>query len=155
MFRVTDGPARERLNAEDVARLRATGSLIVDERRTRPLYFDGRFLTARDLTRDQNYILTRQGDMGRATGSGIVQGLEVRSDPGGLAVTITAGHGLAATGELVILDQDQLVALADVPEMQRLDASFGLLGVPREAARTRTGLFCPSATGAGATALPT
>jgi hypothetical protein len=46
-------------SAQDDARLQAqlaAGALIVDSGRRRPFYFDGRFLTADDLTADQAYI---------------------------------------------------------------------------------------------------
>jgi hypothetical protein len=141
MFRVTDGPARERLNAADARQLVESGTLFIDERRVRPLYFDGRFLTARDLTRDQEYVLGRLVDLGRATGPGVISGLEVRVEPSRLAVTIGPGHGLATTGEPVILDIERTVSLVDVAAAQRIDASFGLLQLPRDPSRSRTGLF--------------
>ena len=43
--------------------------LILDGFRRRPRYFDGRFLTGADLTRDQDYVRQRQADMARAAGS--------------------------------------------------------------------------------------
>ena len=58
--------ARPTLAAAEVAALRAAGVLIEDPRRERPRYFDGRFLAARDLIRDQQYILAREADLGRA-----------------------------------------------------------------------------------------
>src|SRR5215218_6561845 len=63
---------------ERLRRLQESNTLVVDDRRRRPLYFDGRFLAARDLTREQAYFLTRQADLGRAGGAGVVHGLEVR-----------------------------------------------------------------------------
>ena len=59
MWELTKGAAREKLTAraqvdqETLQALRTSGALVIDERRRRPLYFDGRFLTARDLTREQ------------------------------------------------------------------------------------------------------
>ena len=67
----------ERLEKGEVERLQRAGVLIVDGRRIRPLYFDGRFLTARDLTREQSYFLTRLSDLGRSRGFGVVNGLQV------------------------------------------------------------------------------
>ena len=64
--------AREFIERNDANALLDTGSLVLDERRKRPRYFDGRFLAARDLTREQTYFLTRQADLGRAGGSGVV-----------------------------------------------------------------------------------
>jgi hypothetical protein len=143
----TDGPAREqlsertRLDAEQVARLRASGTLVVDDRRRRPRYFDGRFLAARDLTREQGYFLARQADLGRAAGAGVVHGLGVREGADGAQLVIGAGHGVTPAGEPVILDAPLTVRLNDVPEIQRLDVAFGLATRPSEPARSRSGLF--------------
>ena len=60
MLKLAEGPSRERLDRDEFLRLQAAGAAIIDERRRRPLYFDGRFLAARDLTRDQTYFLIRQ-----------------------------------------------------------------------------------------------
>jgi hypothetical protein len=52
----TRGPARRDLSRDDVIdleRREASGRLVRDERRVRPRYHDGRFLTAADLTREQ------------------------------------------------------------------------------------------------------
>ena len=72
---LTDGAARERIAAQDLAALRRAGVLVEDPRRERPRYFDGRFLAARDLVRDQQYFLTREADLGQAAGSGVALGL--------------------------------------------------------------------------------
>src|SRR5690349_14444128 len=79
-FDPTKGPAR--LSLEQVDRTiidawRAQDLLVVDARRSRSHYFDGRFLAARDLTREQNYFLTRQADLSRARGIGVIAGLGV------------------------------------------------------------------------------
>ena len=63
---LTTGESRETLAPDEVATLRDAGVLIEDPRRERPRYFDGRFLAARDLIRDQQYILTREADLGQA-----------------------------------------------------------------------------------------
>src|ERR1044072_7607377 len=109
MFNPTRGPARrevsgrDKLDQQELDNLQAAGTIIVDERRTRPPYFDGRFLAARDLTREQNYFLTRQGDLGKAGGLGIVNGLMVGPGPSSTSIAITAGHGITPSGELVVL----------------------------------------------------
>lgn len=135
----TQGSAREVIDATETDQLRS--SLVLDERRRRPLYFDGRFLTARDLTREQNYFLTRQADLGRAGGFGVVQGLMVQRGDTATSLKIEAGHGVTTAGEMVLLPDPLALELVDVPTIQRLDATFGLLEVPREPARTRSGLF--------------
>jgi len=128
---------RERLIGQEV--------LVGDPRRWRPRWFDGRFLAASDLQSEQNYFLIRQADLARAGGSGVIDGLMVSEvvDPitGLERLRIDAGQGVTDTGELVVLFDALTLSPADVPEMQRLDAAFGLQIVPNEAGRSRTGLY--------------
>jgi hypothetical protein len=138
-FTSTQGPARESLNRAAIDELRS--SVVLDERRTRPLYFDGRFLAARDLVREQQYFLTRQADLGRAGGTGVVHGLMVERHVSSTRLVVHPGHGVTSTGELVVVPGKLEVDLADLPQIQRLDLSFGLIEIPREPARNRTGLF--------------
>jgi hypothetical protein len=56
-------------------------------------------------------------------------------------VRIGSGHGVTPGGELVVLDRELVVDLADVVQTQRLDTAFGLARIPAEPARNRTGLF--------------
>jgi hypothetical protein len=111
--------------------------LVGDPRRWRPRWFDGRFLAASDLQGEQNYFLIRQADLARAGGSGVIDGLMVSEIPGDASgldrLRVEPGQGVTDTGELVVP--------ADVPEMQRLDAAFGLQVIPAEPGRTRTGLY--------------
>src|SRR5690606_40447979 len=93
--------ARPTLAAAEVADLRAAGVLIEDPRRQRPRYFDGRFLAARDLIRDQQYFLSREADLGQAAGSGVASGLFVQEDDAPQTLRVLAGHGLTPGGELV------------------------------------------------------
>ena len=65
----TQGDTRPVLKDADLAKYQANGSAVLDSRRTRPLWFDGRFLAARDLEREQNYYLQRQADLARAPAS--------------------------------------------------------------------------------------
>lgn len=160
MFNPTLGPAREllstrtRLDADQLAQLESAGALIIDDRRRRPLYFDGRFLAARDLTRDQQYVLLRQAALGRAGGSGVVAGLMVGFDLSRNHLTIDPGHGVTGSGEPVVigapvaLDPAGLerlrafdLPLNELPRQQRLDISLGLGRVPAEPGRARSGLF--------------
>lgn len=136
------GGERVALPAEDVKTLRAAGALILDDRRRRPNYFDGRFLTAADLTDDQNYVLSRLTDLARTQGRGVSEGLIVEdhaSGPG--ALLVRKGWGLTGAGELVGLAQDQLVNVGDLAQIQALSQNFGLLDLPSEPLRTLTGLF--------------
>ena len=136
-------PGRDPLNMDpaDVQSLRDAGVLVTDDRRRRPRYFDGRFLTAKDLTRDQNYFLVRQADLGRAGGVGVVQGLEVTEFGAGGGWSVQPGHGITPSGESVVLPEPLTIDLNDLPQIQRLDAAFGLLKAPNEPARNRSGLF--------------
>ncbi len=142
MIDFTTGAARVELEREQVEQLTAAGVLVTDDRRRRPLYFDGRFLAARDLTREQNYFLTRQSDLGRVYGAGVVNGLLVSAlENAATTIHVQAGLGVTPSGELVVLPHGQDIDLIDVPEIQRLDASFGLLRLPRDVPRNRSGLF--------------
>src|SRR5215467_2645606 len=89
----TQGSDREVIQADQAATLKANGALVIDERRTRTRYFDGRFLAAKDETRDQNYFLTRLADLGRAGGTGVVSGLFVQQASPTIIV-IHSGQGV-------------------------------------------------------------
>ena len=146
---LTTGSARvllDNLGRQQIDNLQSQGVLIPDPRRKRPRYFDGRFLAARDLIREQNYFLTRQADLGRAGGFGVVSGLMVtgRAGPAAAAdiVDITPGHGITPAGELVMLSASPTtVHISDIVLAENLDVSFGLLRKPIEPARNRSGLF--------------
>lgn len=142
MVSLKTGSARQVIASDRAAALLQARTLIVDNRRRRPRYFDGRFLTAGDLTRDQTYFLTRQADLCRAGGIGVVQGLMVQRLPGVPdAIQVTAGQGVTPTGELVVLNNDLTIPLNNIVEIQRLDAALGLLPLPRDPARLRSGLY--------------
>jgi hypothetical protein len=148
MLELTGGAARARvtgresnLDQEELDDLQKTGTIILDELHTRPLYFDGRFLTARDLTREQNYFLSRQASLGRAGGAGVVQGLMVLRGNTASSIEITAGHGVTPGGEMIVLPGTLRIELANITESQRLDAAFGISRLPRAAARSHSGLF--------------
>jgi hypothetical protein len=141
---LTQVPARERIDSAEAARLRKTESLITDDRRRRPLYFDGRFLAARDLTRDQDYFLTRQSDLGRVLGPGVVSGLMVSvvsRDNSVSELLLEAGLGVTPAGEMVMVPKPIPVPLTDLSLVRQIDSSLGLALAPREPARNLTGLF--------------
>ncbi|WP_426752932.1 hypothetical protein [Myxococcus sp. Y35] len=142
MFNPTSGPAREKLTWETAQALETARAMVHDDRRVRSFFFDGRFLTAKDLTREQNYFLTRQADLSRANGTGVMNGLTVTPSQDRTTLTVRLGHGLTPGGELVVVPRDLTdIRLDDIPEIQRLDAAFGLAPVPRELARSRSGLY--------------
>jgi hypothetical protein len=142
MVSLETGSARQVISSDRAAALLEVGTLIVDNRRRRPRYFDGRFLTAGDLTRDQTYFLTRQADLCRAGGVGVVQGLMVQRLEGVPdSIQVTAGQGVTPTGELVVLNTDRIIPLNNIVEIQRLDAALGLLPLPQDPALLRSGLY--------------
>src|SRR5262244_3454072 len=109
----TAGSSRIALSNAQVEAFRSSGALVLDSRRRRPLYFDGRFLAATDLAREQDYFLQRQADLCRSAGFGVVHGLEVRllQDANGRVVAdglrVGAGQGVTPSGELVLLAGDR------------------------------------------------
>jgi hypothetical protein len=141
MIDYTAGTARAPVAAEEVAALRASGALIEDTRRERPRYFDGRFLAARDLIRDQQYVLAREAFLAQATGGGVAAGLRVVRGKGADEIAIERGHGVTPAGELTALPRSLVVRLADIPLAEQLSARFGLSRRPQPPRRNRTGLF--------------
>ena len=117
-------------------------AVVLDERRSRPVWFDGLFLTAAALAREQSYVLSRQADLARTLGTGVIEGLEVEEVPGRpTALRIRRGHGLTPTGEPVVLERDLLFELADIPNEQRIERSLGRPVRPTPPRENRSGLF--------------
>ena len=139
--KVDGATARARIDLAQLQELRQRGALVEDARRERPRYFDGRFLAARDLTRDQQYFLTREADLGHAAGSGVASGLHVGAGDNPSQIVISAGQGITPAGELVLLPAPLRINLADLPLAELLSASFGLGRIPAAPMRSRTGLF--------------
>jgi len=135
------GAARELIDINEFSKLDKTGTVITDDRRRRPRYFDGRFLAARDLTREQTYFLTRQSDLGRAVGSGVVTGLMVSAGDSPSSIKITAGNGVTPAGEMVLVPNDLSIELADASLSEPLDVAFGISRIPSDLTRNRTGIF--------------
>ncbi len=131
---------RQPLAKEEMERLQQGGQLVVDSRRRRPRYFDGRFLVADDLVRDQTYFLARQADLGKALGAGVVHGLTVQIPPGvsGNIAVIAAGHGVTVSGEMVMLSAPLRVDFNDVALSQRLGVDFDVMSKTHG---SLTGLF--------------
>ena len=117
--------------------------LVLDGFRRRPRYFDGRFLTGADLTRDQDYVRQRQADMARAAGPGVINGLRVsdRTLSRGQTLSISPGVGLTPSGDVVMLSSQRSIPLLDLPTSRQLDAALGLSEEPRVPLERRSGLF--------------
>jgi hypothetical protein len=123
----------------------AAGALIVDSGRRRPFYFDGRFLTAADLTADQQYVRSRQSDLAQAVGAGVVRGLRVglgtQAGSNSPTLVIEPGIGITPGGDLVDIDAVQEIPLAALPETTGLDLQLGIKQLPAAGAGNRSGLF--------------
>jgi hypothetical protein len=147
MTNYTLGDTRIVLTPDQVTAAQSSGSLVIDSERTRPYWFDGRFLAARDLQREQDYFLQRQADLGQAAGFGVIHGLWVdtppANDPGSDAdvLIIRSGLGVTPAGELVLMPSDLTVHLSDLPDEQNLDVQFNLSATPNTPLRTRSGLY--------------
>jgi hypothetical protein len=115
-------------------------SVFVDRRRSRPRWFDGRFLKAADLNREAGYFLTRQADLAVATGTGVVEGLMVsENSPTGLK--ITQGHGMTFDGERVFLPNDVSISLHNIALSEELNVKMGLSRKPAPPDRSRSGIY--------------
>lgn len=143
----TQGDTRIVLSQADVIAGQNNGSLVLDSQRSRPYWFDGRFLAARDLMREQDYFLQRQADLGQAAGFSVIHGLMVETPAANNtaetpdAVIIRSGQGLTPSGELVLLPSDITVRLSDLPDEQNLDVQFNLAQIPNTPLRNRTGAY--------------
>lgn len=135
------GSMREPVDIEELRRLGNAGAVFLDSRRSRPLWFDGRFLKAQDLNREQNYFLVRQGDLARAAGTGVAEGLLVKQSHIATRLVINSGYGVTVAGERVVVDRDMEIELANIPLIQRLNVVLGLSRTPAPSLNSRTGLF--------------
>ncbi|MGF6743927.1 hypothetical protein [Paraburkholderia atlantica] len=131
------------ISTDDMQSLLGQSALVLDGLRTRPRYFDGRFLTGVDFSRDQDYVRQRQNDLARATGTGVVAGLRVSlaGASGGQTLVIQPGHGITPSGDLVMVTSARAVPLLDLATSRQLDVTFGLSELPRVPLGRRTGLF--------------
>ncbi|MGD8886531.1 MAG: hypothetical protein PVF34_12980, partial [Gammaproteobacteria bacterium] len=141
MIDLGQGSLRERVDADELRELKKRGAVFLDPRRTRPLWFDGRFLKAQDLSREQEYYLTRQSDLAVATGTGVVDGLFVTQGNTATSVTIEKGYGMTFGGERVMIARDLRVDLGNIPLIQRLNVRMGLSKQPAPTLHARTGLY--------------
>lgn len=130
------------------------GSVFVDRRRSRPRWFDGRFLKAADLNRETGYFLTRQADLAVATGTGVVEGLRVSEDET-TRIRITKGHGMTFDGERVFLPNDVGINLDNIPYSDELNVRMGLSRKPAPPDRSRSGIYIVALRSLEFTANPT
>ena len=137
-FNSVAGVARERVSGveqEDTAPWTAE-----DPRRIRASFLNGRFLTARDLTREQQYALIRQADLCQASGGGVVSGLYVwRGGQGQLR--LGQGSGITPAGETVIMRRDASVVVTRMPVAERFGEQPMLRMDQTARVGNRSGLF--------------
>ncbi len=142
----TAGSTRISLLQPDLAAGQANGTVVLDSRRTRPLWFDGRFLKASDLEREQNYFLTREADLAQASGFEGIHGLMVervgRREPIGRfeSIVIRAGYGVTPANELVTVSSDLVVPVSELPVESDTSPQPGPAN-RTQSTQTRTGLF--------------
>lgn len=132
------------ISEADAADLQRQGVLAVDPDRTLPLWFDGRFLTARDLNRQQSYFVARHSALGRTIGSGVIEGLDVSIGEGASAqdtIRIAAGQGIAFDGAHIHLPSQMVLKLSDLAVQTALNAQLGLSVHPSAPLHSRSGLF--------------
>lgn len=141
-FDPTKGSQRIALSGLALQRIEAKIPQLRDDRRRRPLYFDGRFLAARDLTREQDYFLSRQADLARAGGAGVVTGLLVTPDPADPGkVRIQPGHGVTPSGELVVLTAQMSFNVSQASVSEAIRVRMGVQRARVPTARVRSGLY--------------
>jgi len=85
----------------------------IDPRLTRSHYFDGRLLTAEDLTRDQLYLDQRLRELGRVLGRGVMDGLELSFDRFSGQLTLQPGQALTLAGRVLELGNELQVDLGE------------------------------------------
>ncbi|MEJ5365788.1 MAG: hypothetical protein WHS86_11845 [Desulfosoma sp.] len=143
------------VDGQTLKQLSDAGLLVADTRRTRPLWFDGRFLTARDLQREQTYFMTRQADLSGAVGYGVVRGLWVYPGSKATNLRVEKGFGIASGGERIVLAQDVDVDLGNLPSLDHINRMLGFSKTPAPPWRTLSGLFVLAARAVEFTANPT
>ncbi|MEF8866680.1 MAG: hypothetical protein V5A20_13060 [Salinibacter sp.] len=102
----------------------ALNTPIVQDGLERIPFFNGRVLTAEDLSAEQTADATERQRLGRALGTGVVDGLFVRktSDE---TVTVEAGLGLAPNGQMVELPQTTEVSVVSSIEREKTTGTKG------------------------------
>jgi len=82
---------------------------------TRLHYFDGKFLRADDLSREQDYLRNLVALSNQSGGAGVVQGFSVMLDPNADAILISQGLAIDPTGRVLLLPTPQVsVGIADL-----------------------------------------
>lgn len=134
------GPARERMDADELVDDAVRAAVVLDRRRRKARFFADRFLAARDLTRGQIYTLLREADLAQLSGAGVVFGLDVTTDATGLRLTIAPGLGVARSGESIALRDAVSITVAKLRVLAGRTVATQLVA-ENAATRPTTGLF--------------
>lgn len=77
-------------------------------------FFDGKFITAKDLIKEQQYIIEKNKLHNRMLGHGVVYGLKVKkAHPFETKVIIEPGHAIDCCGNDIIVCTEKVVDIAD------------------------------------------
>ncbi|MDL0433535.1 hypothetical protein QPM17_20530 [Marinobacter sp. TBZ242] len=93
----------------------------IDPRMTRTHYFDGRLLTAEDLERDQIYLDQRLREVGKALGSGIIDGLELSFSTDPYRLIVEPGKAMTPAGRVLHLGTRMTVNPGDKALISQLN----------------------------------
>jgi hypothetical protein len=145
---------RKKVHVSALDKYTKGGSIFIDYRRSRPRWFDGRFLKAADLNREISYFLTRQADLAVSGGTGVVEGLLV-SENGATRLKISRGYGMTFDGERVFLPKDVDINIHNIPLAQQINAELGLSKKPLPSLRSLSGIYIVALRALSFTANPT
>lgn len=133
---------RETISAAELENYEELGSLIIDDRRRRPLWFDGRFLDADALNQQQRYYIAKQEDVAQLIGVGVMSGLMVSQDTSSArTIVIAEGRGITPAGKLVVLEEELQVDMADLAQIQKMNLQFELSQIPAQTLSNTSGIF--------------
>jgi len=96
---------------------------ILDDGLRRIPFFNGRVLTAEDLQTEQDADATERRRLGRALGTGVIDGLFVERGPGELPTTLTVESGLALAPNGHVVDLPSSVEVAVVSQVEREESA--------------------------------
>lgn len=133
---------RENISAAELQQSLDQGNLILDDRRRRPLWFDGRFLDAQALNQQQDYYISKHQDVAQLLGSGVISGLMVTEDAtAARTLLISEGRGVTPAGKLVVIEDDLEVRLDDMAQIQAMNLKFDLSQIPNDTLNNSSGVF--------------
>lgn len=134
-------PNRKSIDIDELKSLNAAKTVFLDSKRTRPLWFDGRFAKASDFNRQTEYFLARQADLSLATGTGVVEGLGVSFDSNNNRLNVQPGFGVTDQGERVVVGKEVTMQLSNIHLIRELNAKLGLSKKPKTPLRTLNGIY--------------